>query len=233
MSLWRLRRSSDLCSHRVLRISLSGVVSPFLVCCCILLFCADIVSSAEIVGNVAIVRGEVVCRRPGMSAARTLKRGDTVQVADLLETGKDGKVQILLSDDTVINLMPDSILRISHYSYNRDTSRRSAVATVKQGTAHFIIYKELKEDSYVTVETEHALIQIRQADLVVVTSRQRTELYTLAGYSNIRNSSNLVVGNVTAGENQSVVVQAKTPPTSPSVIPSLQRRKFIKDARQL
>ena len=212
--------------------SIWDMKSLILLCCIFALFYADAALCADVAGKITVVRGDAVCRRAGSSAARTLKSGDVVLVADLLETGKSGKVQILLSDDTVIDLMPDSKLRISQYSYDRSKSRRSAVATVKQGTAHFIIYKEIKEDSCFTVETEHALIKINQADLVVVTSKQQTGLYTLAGYINARNSSNLVVGNVSVGENQFVVVQAKTAPTTPAVIPSLQRRKFVKDARQ-
>ena len=215
-----------------IRKSIRGVKSPLLVCCIFTLWSVDAPLCADGAGKVTVVRGDAVCRRVGVSTPRTVKNGDFVLVADLIETGKNGKVQILLSDDTVVDLMPGSGVRISQYSYDREKSRRSAVATVKQGTVHFMIYKELRGGSSFTVETEHALVQTALADLVVVTSNQQTELYTLAGYSSIRNSSNLVVGNISAGENQYVVVRAKIPPTPPAVIPSLQRRKFIKDARQ-
>ena len=206
--------------------------SPLLVCSVAIIFFASNALCADIAGRITSATGDAVCRRPGIAVLRTLKSGDDVQVADLLETGKNGKIQVLLSAGAIITVMPGSALRFSQYSFDRDKSRMSAVASLKQGTARFILYKELKGGSSLTIETDQALIQTSRADLAVVASGQRTELFTLAGSVGVRNVSNLVVGNVRAGENQSVIVQAKTPPTSPSVIPLLQRRKFNKDARQ-
>lgn len=217
---------------KIISMSTGGVKSPLLVCSVAIIFLAGNASCVDIAGKITFVTGDAVCRRPGVAEVRTLKSGDPVQVADLLETGKSGKIQVLLTAGTVITLMPGSAIRISQYSFDRDKSRMSAAASLKQGTARFILYKELKGGSSLNIETDQALIQTSRADFVVTASGQHTELFTLAGSVGVRNSSNLVVGDVRVGENQSVIVQAKTPPTSPSVIPLPQRRKFNKDARQ-
>ena len=217
--------------RHIFRISTGGVKSALLLFCASLLFATE-GACGEHAGKISAAMGEIVCRRPGVAGVRTLKNGDTVQVADLLEVGKNGRMQILLSDETVIAAMPGSILRISQYSFERDKSRMSAVVSLKQGTARFILYRERKGGASLKIETEQALIQTSRADAVVVASGPETELFVLAGSASVRNSSNLLVGNVRAGENQSVIVKAKTPPSTPSVIPLQQRRKFIKDARQ-
>lgn len=216
----------------IFRLSTGGVQSALLLFGAAALLSATDAPCADVAGKITSIRGENVCRRPGVAGVRTLKNGDAVQVADLLEVGKNGKIQLLLSDGMVITVMPGSILRISQYSFESDKSRMSAVMSLKQGMARFILYKELKGGSSLKIETGQALIQTSRADIVVAASEAQTELFTLAGSAGVRNSSNLLVGNVRVGENQSVVVPTKTPPSTPSVIPLQQRRKFTKDARQ-
>lgn len=215
----------------IFRISTGGVKSALLLFSASLLFAIE-GACGEHAGKISVATGDNVCRRPGVAGVRTLKSGDTVQVADLLEIGKNGRIQILLSDETVITAMPGSILRISQYSFERDKNRMAAVVSLKQGTARFILYRERKGGASLKIETGQALIQTSRADAVVAASGSQTELFVLAGSATVRNSSNLQVGNVRVGESQSVVVQSKTPPSTPSVIPLQQRRKFIKDARQ-
>jgi hypothetical protein len=216
----------------IFRISTEGVKSALLLFSAVIMFSAVNAGAAEISGTVVAVKGDVHCRRQGFAAVRTVRIGDAVQVADLLETGKTGKMQLLLSDETLITIMPESALRISQYSFDRDVNRMSLVASLKQGRARFVLYKERKGGASLKIETDQALIQTSRADIVVAASGQQTEIFTIAGSAGIRNSSNLVVGNVRVGENMSVVVHAAKPPTSPSVIPMQQRRRFIKDARQ-
>ena len=186
----------------------------------------------ESVAKIIAVTGEVSSSRPGSPPIHLLKRGDPVQVGDLLETGKAGKIKLLFSDQSLVTIMPETAFRISHYLFDREAGRMSAVMTVKQGSVRFILYKDLKQGSTLTIETEQALIRTSRADLIVTASGQQTELCNLSGSVSVKNSSNLVVGTVRAGENQSVVVLAKSPPSNPSVIPMSQRRKFTKDARQ-
>ena len=208
------------------------VKSALLLFCAALQFVATDALSADIAGRITSVIGDVECRSVGIAAVRTLKNGDPVHVADQLDTGKNGKIQVLLNDESLITIMSASSIRISQYHFERDKSRMSAVVALKQGSARFILFRERKKGSSLIIETDQAMIQTSRADLVVTASGQLTELFTLAGSVGVRNSSNLVVGNIRVGENQFVTVQAKTPPTNPTVIPLLQRRKFIKDARK-
>src|SRR6185369_4282851 len=176
--------------------STGGVKSPLLICCVAIIFFAGDALCADIAGRITSVSGDAVCRRPGVAVVRTLKSGDTVQVADLLETGNNGKIKVLLSAETVVIVLPGSALRFSQYSFDRDKKRMSAVASLKQGTARFILYKELKGGSTLNIETDQSLIQASRADFVVAASGQQTELFTLAGSVGVRNGSNHVVGNV-------------------------------------
>jgi ferric-dicitrate binding protein FerR (iron transport regulator) len=210
----------------------SSITSALVLICTMFILSGSDARCAESIGRITSVSGDVLCTRPGVFTGQILKNGDTIQVADLVETGKTSKVELLLTDESLIHIMPGSTLRISQYAYQRTTNRRSAVAAVKRGTVRFFFAKELAGGSSLTIETDQALIQASQADVIVTESDRRTELFTLAGSIGIRNSSKLVVGNVRAGENQSVVVEAKLPPTNPSAIPLPQRRKFTKDARQ-
>lgn len=216
----------------IFRLSTEGVKNALLLFSVAVLFLVSDAGASETYGRITSVRGEAVCKKQGYSTVRSLKSGDSLQVADLLETGKSGKIQILLSDETLITIMPESALRISQYSFENDKNRMSLVASLKRGSARFVLYKERKGGASIKIETDQALIQTSRADMVVAASGQQTELFIIAGSAGVRNNSNLVIGNVRVGENQSVVVHAAKPPTSPSVIPMQQRRRFNKDARQ-
>jgi len=204
----------------------------------LLLFCSGILllssdaSSADSIGRITSVSGDVVRIRPGVAPQGMLKSGDTIQVADLLKTGKNGRIRVLLSSAAIVSVMPGSALRISQYTFDRGRDRMSAVVSLKEGMARFILYKEMKGGSSLKIETDQALAQTSLADVVADLSGGTTALYTLAGSISVRNCSRLIVGTIRVGENQSVTIQTTSPPTSPSVIPLQQRRKFNKDARQ-
>jgi hypothetical protein len=192
---------------------------------------ATYAGATEIYGRITSIRGETTCKRLGNSGVGSLKTGDRLQVADLLETGKTGKIQILLSDESLITVMPESSLRVTQYSFENDKSRMSLILSLKRGTARFVQYRERKGGASVKIETDQALIQTSRADMVITASVKQTELFVIAGGASILNSSKLVIGNIWVGENLSVVVNSTKPPTIPTVIPLYQRRRFIKDAR--
>jgi hypothetical protein len=188
--------------------------------------------ASDSVAKIIAISGEVSSSRPGSPPIYLLKSGDPVQVGDLLETGKTGKMKLLLADESLVTVMPEAAFRISHYAFDREAGRMSAVMVVKHGAVRILLYKQLKQGAALTIETEQALIRTSRTDLIVSASAQQTALFNLSGGVSVKNSSNLVVGTVRVAENQSVIVSAKEPPSNPSVIPMSQRRKFTKDARQ-
>ncbi|MFA7062331.1 MAG: FecR family protein [Pedobacter sp.] len=175
------------------------------------------------------VQGDVLCTRPGVAGSIKLKAGSFVRVADTLESGKESRLQMLLSDNSVINMSAGTVLRINQYSFERGKSRRTAVVSIKKGKARFILHEARKDGSLFRIETGNALIQTSTADLVVEVGGQQTGICTLSGNVGAHNSSNLVIGNVRLSENTCSIIREKAPPSAPSLLSPQQRRSYIRD----
>jgi hypothetical protein len=182
------------------------------------------------VGIVTKVRGQVTARKTGDEKPATLRVGDALSVGQILQSGKDASVQLVLSDDSIIFLLPNSTLQIGQYTFSSGDNRRAAVIKVIDGSARFVIYKRRSGDSRFAVISDHASINTGNADFVVKVSKNKTEVDNIGRSLGITSSSRLQVGYVHLGTNQRSVVAEKAPPSQPSTITPEQRRKYLKDA---
>ncbi len=186
------------------------------------------------IARITAVRGEVKSRPPGNEKGSSCHVGDTISVGDLLSTGKDSSAQLVMTDDSVINLSSSTKMRVDQYSYDPSGDppggRRTANVNVLEGMARFIVYKDLRESSF-RVKTPQSLTIFSAADLVAQASPGRTTVAVLRGGVSVWNAKPLVVGEVRLSDNQMTAVNAAAPPAQPSVMTLQQRRIFLKDAK--
>lgn len=90
------------------------------------------VPSAVQAGVAAAVQGDVKIT-PAGSAARVLKSGDPVSMGDTVETEKNGKLQILLLDQTVFTLGPLSAVTIDEFVYDPANDDGKVKASMLKG----------------------------------------------------------------------------------------------------
>ncbi len=83
-------------------------------------------------GVAAAVQGDVKITTAG-SPARALKSGDEVLMGDTIETEKNGKLQILLLDQTVLTLGPVSAVTIDEFVYNPEDDSGKVKASMLKG----------------------------------------------------------------------------------------------------
>ncbi len=83
-------------------------------------------------GVAAAVKGEVKDTQEG-APSRLLKSGDKVFMGDLIETGKDGQLQILLLDQTVFTLGPLSAVKMDEFIYDPATDDGKVKASMMKG----------------------------------------------------------------------------------------------------
>lgn len=84
------------------------------------------------VGVAAAVKGEVRDTPEG-AAARSVKSGDKVFMGDLIETGKDGQLQVLLLDQTVFTMGPLSAIKMDEFVYDPKTDDGKVKASMVKG----------------------------------------------------------------------------------------------------
>ena len=184
------------------------------------------------VGKLTFVQGVVTIKKDGIENKIIARVGDSISSGNVLETRKNSRAQVVLTDDSVINLSSGAALRVNQYAFEKKNDRRTAIIKVLEGKARFIVYKQRSKESSFKVETSHALISAGTGDFIAEVSDKETEVAVLDGGVSVSNSFYLTVGKVWIGANQKIVVKEKTPPSGASVITSQQRRTYSKDANQ-
>ncbi|MFA5168225.1 MAG: FecR domain-containing protein [Candidatus Omnitrophota bacterium] len=84
-------------------------------------------------GVAAAVKGDVKAVTPPDKAPHTLKSGDKVFVGDKIETGMDGRLQVLLLDQTVFTLGPLGAITVDEFVYNPSNNDGKVKASVMKG----------------------------------------------------------------------------------------------------
>lgn len=114
----------------------------------------------DFAGSVKNVQGSVSVKRQDMMLAA--ERGMKIYVNDVISTGKDGAVGIILQDNTIFSLGPESELELKEFVFAPDTGRFSMLAKMIKGTFVYMsgLIGKLSPDS-ITVETPVGTIAIR------------------------------------------------------------------------
>jgi len=198
-------------------------------CCALslLILFFDGLAAGQTIGNITIVHGAVTIKRPGEQEAPARRTG-ALLVGDVVRTTGNAAAQVALTDDSFINIAPNSSLRVNQYSFEPKEDRRTVVVRVLEGRARFIVYKKravsaLRVESPSSLITSHGL-----ADFVVSASVAGTEAVVLNQSIEVKNGNSLIIGNVGLGANQKVMVTEKSPPSQPVVISPEERRALLK-----
>lgn len=195
----------------------------------VFLFPADNLAADTVVGKITVVQGTVTVKKPGVEKVIAVGEGDSVLVGDVLQTGKDSRVQLAFTDDSLLNLSSDTALRVNQYIYDPEKNRRKAIVKILAGKTRFVIYRERSAESAFYIETDKASIAAGIADFAVITLPEETDVVVFGGGASVKNIFSLAVGEVYIWTNQMTAVKKKMPPSRPSVITSKQRKDYIKD----
>jgi len=99
-------------------------------------------------GVAAAVRGEVkLAAVPGIrEVGKDVASGDPIFLGDQVTTGSEGRLQIMLADETVFTIGPNAAMAIDTFVYDPTTSAGKVTATVLKGTFRFVTGKVAKRE---------------------------------------------------------------------------------------
>ena len=114
----------------------------------------------DFAGSVKNVQGSVFVKRQNMTLAA--ERGMKIHAHDVISTGKDGSVGIILQDNTIFSMGPESELELKEFVFAPDTGRFSMLAKMIKGTFVYVsgLIGKLSPDS-IKIETPVGTIAIR------------------------------------------------------------------------
>jgi len=113
------------------------------------------------IGHAETVQGEVVVIRADGTRV-TLEIGDPVFQGDVLETGADGAVGLVLADGTVFSMADDASMVLDEMVYNAGSQDGSLAVSVVKGVFTFVSGEIAKADpEAMSIQTPVATIGIR------------------------------------------------------------------------
>lgn len=118
-------------------------------------------AAAQTIGTVVMVRGDVTAENP-QGEVRTLSRRGEVLVGDLLNTGPDARLQIRMIDNALIDLRPETALRMEVYQGESATTEDRVLMDLVNGTLSTLTgtFGRSTDDAY-EVRAASATIGIR------------------------------------------------------------------------
>lgn len=118
------------------------------------------------VGFVKSMAGEVVIARNN----RTIIAEPNLRLyeGDVVQTGKTGKVGLILEDDTVISMGLNSRLAIETFAFRPNERKLSLIARVFQGTFSFLSGRIAQfAPGMMRIETPHATVGVRGTHVLI------------------------------------------------------------------
>ena len=139
------------------------------VCVVAILICATslaLAENSEFIGSVKKAAGDARIERAGKMIPAVAKV--KLSVGDKLVTGSDGRMGVLLRDNTSLSIGPKSKLALSEYLFVPNKSKLGLLAKISKGTACYVSGKIGKlAPGSVRLETPDVSIGIRGTKLLI------------------------------------------------------------------
>jgi hypothetical protein len=145
------------------------------------------------IGVVAAAKGMVEVTTPG-AAGRVVQSGEEIFIGDEVKTDAMGHLQILLLDETVFTIGPNSAITIDKFIYDPKTQVGNMQASITKGVFRYISGKiAAKKPENVTIKLPTATIGIRGTIVAGEASPTRSMAMLLGPGS--RNETGATIGS--------------------------------------
>lgn len=120
----------------------------------------------QIIGSVKTLKGQVSIERGGVGLPATV--GMPVYASDVLKTADAAAVGLVLRDDTLISMGPQSVLSLREYLFEPKESRYAMVLGLLKGTFVYFsgVIGKLAPDA-IRLETPDSTIAVRGTRLLI------------------------------------------------------------------
>ena len=132
----------------------------------VLVLSVAVASAAAPIGLVKVTAGSATVQRGDETLPARL--GLALQEGDILRTGADGRVGVVLRDDTRLSLGPESEILIDRFAFAPAQGRLGLVVKMARGIMAFVSgnIAKLSHDA-VRVETPVAIVGVRGTQFLV------------------------------------------------------------------
>lgn len=161
---------------------------------------AGAVQATETAGIAAGVVGTVLVSGGARTAPEPLKSGMAIMVGERVQSQAGARLQIMLMDETVFTLGPDSELVIDAFVFEPAGGKGRMSATSGKGLMHYVSGQIAKDNpGAVTIKTPSVILGVRGTALFIMDDPEAndgTQFIGLLGPGD-RNNGNLTAGGIT------------------------------------
>jgi hypothetical protein len=200
----------------------------------VLSLCAIVqASDGKAVGKITAVKGEVLIFHKDSTKGIQAKIKDVVYQFDTIQTMKESRVQMLMEDDSLINLGENARIYLKEYIYIPEEDRRSAALDLLSGKGRFIVGKLYAgRDSKFQVNTSTSVIGVRDTHFIVwVVSPELTTVITIDGTVVAKNVLETLICESAVGKDYSCEIASNKCPTAPTIVPAEEIQKILMDVQ--
>jgi hypothetical protein len=135
-------------------------------------------ASADSIGEVTFLEGRVDILKPGQDIAIPIEAGAPVDLRDIIRTKDNARVEITLSDGTIIRLAEESRIELSAYTQKENENITDKVLTLTRGRARTLLSQGL---SGLKVITPNAAADASGTDFYFIYEKGNSWFYGSAG----------------------------------------------------
>lgn len=118
------------------------------------------------VGRLAVINGDVRVTKSEAEAGAPAKANDPVFNDDIIRTGEAGAAKVLFSDQSLMDVGPNSAMKISQYAL-RDGENRTGTFSILYGKLRALVTRPVGKGGKVEVRTKDAVMGVRGTEFVV------------------------------------------------------------------
>jgi len=184
--------------------------------------------SAQKIGVTAALRGEVVrvASADKTTPLGVLSSGSVIYLGDEIKVAKDGRLQVLLLDETVFTLGSGAEMTIDKFVYNPNKGAGELVSNITKGAFRFISGKVAKQNKdAMKVKIPSGIIGVRGTQVAGEIRNDGSSSIILVGPG--LNNLGVATGAITLTNNQGSVeisrpgymttISQNTPPSTPEI----------------
>jgi hypothetical protein len=178
--------------------------------------------TGEPIGQITSLKGEVSAIHAGESKKSALELNAPVHLGDTIQTAASSKVQILMEDDSLLNLGEKASIILKDHIYQPEKNLRDSVYKLIRGKVRVVVGKLFSDpDSDLEVETPTSVIGIRMTEFIVwVVSPELTIVITLKGAVIARNIRSDLICSETVHEGYESQIARDACPTATEKSPT-------------
>ncbi len=179
-------------------------------------------AAQDAVGEVVRLQGHVARTRG--SGETSLVLGDKVAVGDSIVTGEDGKVDLRLTDGSLLTVGPSSRVEVARFAPKAGGGTGEALLSLLSGVIKLIVNDGTRWGRF-AVQTETAVASVRGTEWLVEAAKDASAVLVLTGSVEVASRSPGPV--FTLGPGQGTDIKAGAAPTPPKIWGAARRQKAL------